>query len=88
MNKAPDNQEAVDIECEIRARSELAVMIYDGTKTVWIPRSEIICAQTDDGQIGQYVRTTLTIPEWLATEKGLQQASQDVDTLDLFGGAE
>lgn len=77
----------VEIECEIRARSELAVMIYDGAKTVWIPRSEIINAQTDAGQIGQFVRTTLTIPAWLAAEKQLTVGKVDKDTGDLFGGA-
>lgn len=77
-------QVTIAINCEIRARSELAIMIYDGQKTVWIPRSEIICAQTDSGQMGQFVRTTLTIPAWLAAEKQLTAGSMDNDTPDLF----
>lgn len=34
--------DTIELQCEVRARSELAIMIHDGHKTVWIPRSEIL----------------------------------------------
>ena len=66
----------VDIECEIAQEREKAIAITDGTETVWeghtrpslkwfwLPRSQITVAQ--DG-----TRTIVTLPQWLAKEKGL-----------------
>jgi hypothetical protein len=51
----------VDIACEIRAQTDRAIQIYDGTVTVWLPLSQVEIG--DDG--------TVAMPEWLATEKGL-----------------
>jgi len=51
----------VDIACEIRAETERAIQIFDGDKTVWLPRSQVEIG--DDG--------TVAMPSWLATEKGL-----------------
>ena len=38
------------------------------------------------GKFGPEI-TAIVIPEWLAIDKGLKQATQDDDTVDLFGGA-
>jgi hypothetical protein len=55
-------QAIVDIEGEIREPgTALAVQFYDGERTVWLPRSQIEI--NDDG--------TVSMPEWLAMEKGL-----------------
>lgn len=80
--------ETIDIElqCEIRARSELAIMIHDGHKTVWIPRSEIVAMNLQEVTAG-HPRATLTIPGWLAREKAINTSQVDTDTADLFGGA-
>lgn len=61
----------VDIACEIVSKREKAIAVADGTtetvdgaervKWFWLPRSQI--EVNDDG--------TVTMPEWLATEKGL-----------------
>ena len=51
----------VDIAGEIRAQTEKAIQFYDGERTVWLPRSQIEI--NDDG--------TVTMPEWLAVDKGL-----------------
>jgi hypothetical protein len=64
----------IDIECEIVAEREKAIAITDGTteqhegkeraKWFWLPRSQI--------EIAPNGKTfTVTMPEWLATEKGL-----------------
>lgn len=57
----------MDILCERRAETDRAVLIYDGTEPVWLPKSqvEIDDAPRDDGLI------SVTLPEWLAREKGL-----------------
>lgn len=79
-------QDTIEINCEIRARSELAIMIHDGHKTVWVPRSEIIGVTIEDGTAG-HPRATLTIPAWLACEKAINTSQVDSDTADMFGGA-
>lgn len=76
----------IEINCEIRARSELAVMIYDGQKTVWVPRSEIIVMSVQEAATG-HPQATLTLPDWLVREKGINVDQRDDRTADLFGGA-
>ena len=43
-----------------------AILFYDGKKEVWIPKSQIEGIE-DHGKNN----ITITIPEWLAEEKGL-----------------
>jgi hypothetical protein len=50
----------VDIACEIRAETECAVQVSDGTIKVWLPKSLV---EIEDGAVA--------IPEWLALERGL-----------------
>jgi hypothetical protein len=76
----------IELHCEIRARSELAVLIFDGHKTVWIPRSEIIAMAIHEGTTGD-PHATLTLPDWLVREKGINTDQRDDSTADLFGGA-
>lgn len=64
----------IEIACEVRAEREKAIAVADGTmeprddgrkgereKWFWLPRSQVEVNQ--DG--------TVTMPEWLAKEKGL-----------------
>jgi hypothetical protein len=76
--------DTIEIRCEIRARSELAIMIYDGQKTVWLPRSEVIAMGVEEATAG-HPRAALTIPGWLAREKAINTSQVDNDTADLFG---
>lgn len=55
----PRDHELVDVDGE--TQTEKAVQFFDGSKTVWLPRSQIEI--NDDG--------TVTMPEWLAMDKGL-----------------
>lgn len=55
------NHDLVDIAGECRAQTEKAVQFFDGDKLVWLPLSQI--EVNDDG--------TVTMPEWLAVDKGL-----------------
>ena len=56
----------VEIACEVRAQTTLAMQIYDGKTTCWIPKSQISDESEEDGNV-----TSIFIPEWLAIEKGL-----------------
>ncbi len=59
----------VEIACEIRRLTVKAVLIHDGAREAWIPLSQIHDQEPDGLKVGQH--TELTIPEWLANEKGL-----------------
>lgn len=58
----------IDIDGAIEARTEKAVLFHTGDKSeaVWLPKSLIKIEETGVGGI-----FTVSMPEWLATEKGL-----------------
>jgi len=53
--------ELFDVAAQLKAETEKAFLIFDGTRTVWIPKSQV--EKNDDG--------TFTMPIWLAKEKDL-----------------
>ena len=53
----------VDIACFIRTETPRAWLINDGKREVWVPKSQ---AEVDEDH-----GTIITMPEWLAKEKGL-----------------
>lgn len=58
----------IDIDVEVTARTDRAVLVHTGNKeeAVWLPLSQIEISPTGVGGI-----ETVTVPEWLADEKGL-----------------
>jgi hypothetical protein len=54
-------RELVDITAEKRGESDKALRLFDGTHSVWVPKSQV--EDNGDG--------TFTMPIWLATEKEL-----------------
>ena len=50
-----------DIAAELRHETRAAYLIFDGTREVWVPKSQV--ERNDDG--------TFTMPEWLAKDKEL-----------------
>lgn len=58
----------IDIDGAIEARTEKAVLFHSGDKTqaAWLPLSQIEIEETAFGGI-----FTVTLPEWLALDKGL-----------------
>jgi RNase P/RNase MRP subunit p29 len=52
----------VDIAGAITAETDKALRFTDGTRIVWLPKSQ--CEWDPDSK-------TMTMPEWLATEKEL-----------------
>ena len=49
-----------DLAAEIKGETDRAWRLFDGTKTEWVPKSQV--EDNGDG--------TFTMPEWLAKEKG------------------
>jgi hypothetical protein len=58
----------IDIDAEVTHRTEKAVLVHTGNKeeSVWLPLSQIEIQHSGVGGI-----ETVTLPEWLALEKGL-----------------
>jgi hypothetical protein len=54
-----------DIDVEVLRETDKAWCVHDGVKSVWVPKSQAEIEITKD-RIG-----VLTLPEWLAVEKGL-----------------
>lgn len=60
----------VEIDVDIKNETEHAILASDGDITAWIPKSQLIDFDWDDDYItGKSM--TITIPEWLAKDKGL-----------------
>lgn len=53
-------EKLIDIACVILNETEKAYRINDGAKIEWVPKSQV--ENNNDGSI--------TMPEWLAKEKG------------------
>jgi hypothetical protein len=52
----------VDIAGEIQGETPSAFRFFDGTRTVWLPKSQVEWDADDN---------TMAMPEWLAREKEL-----------------
>lgn len=53
----------IDIACEVKGETANAYRIDDGTKTEWVPKSQVELHR--EGK-----NTVMVMPEWLAREKG------------------
>lgn len=59
------SSDLVDIDVEIKHMTDKAVLVSDGDNDVWLPLSQTEVEDNGDGT------GVVTIPEWLAIEKGL-----------------
>lgn len=60
--------DVIDIEVHVHAKTDRAVLVSDDddrTTAVWLPLSQI---EFEAGRAGM---ATVTLPEWLAVDKGL-----------------
>ena len=62
--------ETIEIACEVRRHTDKAWLVFDGVREVWIAKSQITDYAEERGLIDTKV-TSIFIPVWLATEKGL-----------------
>lgn len=53
-------KELFDLAAKVKAETDKALLLTDGTKEVWVPKSQV--ENNGDG--------TFTMPAWLAEEKG------------------
>lgn len=60
----------VEVAVEIVADTDLALLVSDGDRQAWLPKSQLIDYE-DSGLIYEGKAVTLTMPEWLAKDKGL-----------------
>jgi hypothetical protein len=60
------DRKTVEIFVEIKRRAQKAVLVSDGAVEVWLPLSLI-----DIEPGNKYNQATITLPEWLAKEKGM-----------------
>lgn len=57
--------EHVTLSGEVIKETDLAILFFDGTKEIWLPKSQLEDrSEYSDG-------TEITIPAWLAEEKDL-----------------
>ena len=67
------DKQDIDLTVHVHRKTQKAYLVSDDGKeasAVWIPISQIIEADTEgDAVVGAEI--TITIPEWLAYEKGL-----------------
>ncbi len=61
------NKEEVELELELVHQTDSAYLLSDGDVEEWIPKS--LVSSMEDGDEENMV--IVTMPEWLATEKGL-----------------
>lgn len=57
-------KELIDITGQIVAETERAIKLDDGTKIEWLPRQFLEIEEKSDGLV------EVTMPVWLATDKG------------------
>lgn len=76
----------VKIDIKELGRTNLAILVSDGRTQAWVPLSHIVeeVREPAGGILNEETTVAIIVPEWLASEKGLQQTDQDVNTMDLF----
>jgi hypothetical protein len=55
----------VDIAVEFRHETTKAILVHDGAKEVWLPKSQVEYEHSGKGGV------IVTMPEWLAKDKRL-----------------
>jgi len=65
MSERGGRSDLVDISCTVKNLTERAVLIDDGTRQVWLP---LALVEVDHQPLKA---STVTLPEWLAKERGL-----------------
>ncbi len=58
----------VDIDGEVHAETEKAILFYNGSNKAWLPKSMI---EVEDISHDMLKEVRITIPSWFAHQKGL-----------------
>jgi hypothetical protein len=59
----------IEFSVEFRRQTEHALLVFDGFVEMWLPKSQLEYDKDLDLERG--VTFTVSVPEWLAEEKGL-----------------
>ena len=76
---------SIKVNVKVVKRTDLAWLVSYGGKETWVPLHQI--KEIEESSLFGFELTAITIPTWLATDKGLQAPAQDTDTVDMFRGA-
>ena len=78
----------VKIKVTLVSRTDLAILVSDGHRDVWVPLSQIEEEiEEPTGNFGLVTTTAILVQNWVAQEKGLQPSNEDDMTVDMFGDA-
>lgn len=69
MTRIAESAEMVEVSCELRRETDRALLIHDGTREIWVPKSQ--CQWGDDGAPADGKAGTLYVARWMAKREGL-----------------
>jgi len=69
--RRPDNNKHVDVDVEIHDETELAIRVFDGDRLAWLAKSLLKDFDENSYNLIPTPAMTITMPEWLAKQKGL-----------------
>lgn len=59
--------EFTEVTCEVKRTTELAVLLHDGTRSAWVPKSQI---ETPDNELEVGKTMPIMMAFWIAKDKG------------------
>ena len=77
---------SVKIKVTLISRTDLAILVSDGHRDVWVPLSQVEEEiEEPTGPMNIMGTVAIVVQDWVAQEKGLQASIEDDQTMDLFG---
>jgi hypothetical protein len=77
---------SVKIKVTLISRTDLAILVSDGHRDVWVPLSQVEEEiEEPTGPMNIMGTVAILVKDWVAQEKGLQASIEDDQTMDLFG---
>lgn len=78
----------VKIKVTVISRTDLAILVNDGRREVWVPLSQVEEEiEEPTGPMNIMGTVAIVVQDWVAQEKGLQPSVEDDQTMDMFGEA-
>ena len=70
MTRHLHSTEFVEVTCQVRRITDRAVLLYDGAREAWVPKSQIETPDDDLEQALMGETVAVLMVEWVAKEKG------------------
>jgi hypothetical protein len=78
----------VKIKVTVISRTDLAILVNDGRREVWVPLSQVEEEiEEPTGPMNIMGTVAIVVQDWVAQEKELQASIEDDQTMDMFGEA-